>query len=151
MSSEAEAAASGPNPADAFLEHAVRSSLVDLLDKRMSVVLRDGRSFVGWLRSFDQYSNVVLEGVVERTVAGARYADKRVGLLLLRGENIVLLGEIDEAREAKAAEDGVFAEGDPEEVARLAKEAEEKRQAERRRALERSNHTVSDEAFDPLV
>ena len=40
------------------------ASLVDQLDKRVLVILRDGRNLVGVMRSFDQFSNVVLEDAV---------------------------------------------------------------------------------------
>jgi U6 snRNA-associated Sm-like protein LSm1 len=33
---------------------------VEQLDKRLLVVLRDGRHLVGVMRSFDQFSNMVL-------------------------------------------------------------------------------------------
>ena len=42
------------------------ASLVDQLDKRVLVILRDGRNLVGVMRSFDQFPNVVLEDAVER-------------------------------------------------------------------------------------
>jgi small nuclear ribonucleoprotein (snRNP)-like protein len=35
---------------DSFLEYAVRASLVSLLDKRVLVVLRDDRKYIGFLR-----------------------------------------------------------------------------------------------------
>mmetsp|Transcript_25508 Transcript_25508/g.57238 ORF Transcript_25508/g.57238 Transcript_25508/m.57238 type:complete len:88 (-) Transcript_25508:527-790(-) len=35
------------------------ASLVEELDKRLLVVLRDGRNLVGVMRSFDQFSNMV--------------------------------------------------------------------------------------------
>lgn len=76
------------------------ASLVEELDKKLVVVLRDGRKFIGVLRSFDQFANVVLENTVERTYCGDCFGDKHVGLFLIRGENVVLLGEIDEEEEA---------------------------------------------------
>ena len=36
------------------------SSLVEQLDRRILLILRDGRHLVGFLRSFDQFSNLVL-------------------------------------------------------------------------------------------
>ena len=121
------------------------ASLVESLDRKVTVVLRDGRNLVGMFRSFDQhvdyicrrisreprgglpavscaprwpgctawpgcsfrcffaaflrFSNVVLEGAVERHVVGTQYGDVPLGLYILRGENIVLLGEIDDAKE----------------------------------------------------
>ncbi|KAJ1495960.1 hypothetical protein T484DRAFT_1607142, partial [Baffinella frigidus] len=63
------------------------------------VTLRDGRHFVGMMRSFDQYGNVMLEDTYERHVVGNVYADERVGLYVIRGENLVLLGELDMEKE----------------------------------------------------
>ncbi|CAK4703129.1 unnamed protein product [Aphanomyces euteiches] len=76
------------------------TSLVEQLDKQMLVVLRDGRHLVGMIRSFDQYSNIVLEETCERHVVGNTYCDIPLGLYIIRGENIVLMGELDQAKEA---------------------------------------------------
>ncbi|THH06099.1 hypothetical protein EW145_g4325 [Phellinidium pouzarii] len=40
-------------------------------------------------------ANLVLEDTIERMYHGATYADLYVGIFLIRGENVVLLGEID--------------------------------------------------------
>ncbi len=54
--------------------------------------------FVGGLllvrRTFDQYNNVVLEACVERRIVGELYCDVDIGLCLIRGENIVMMGDI---------------------------------------------------------
>jgi len=89
----------------------------------MLVILRDGRKLHGVLRSYDQFgtpclfsrgrgtpknlnvqffsfhpllglANLVLEDTVERIYAGNTFAEKWCGLFLIRGENVVLLGEI---------------------------------------------------------
>ena len=60
----------------------------------MLVQLRDGRKIIGIFRSFDQFSNIVLEEAVERVIVGLRYADVPLGLYVIRGENVVLLGQI---------------------------------------------------------
>jgi len=77
----------------------------------MLVILRDGRKLHGVLRSYDQFgmssflhspvmlnatssANLVLEDTVERIYHGSAYAESRHGLFLIRGENVVLLGEI---------------------------------------------------------
>ena len=60
------------------------------------VVLRDGRKLVGYLRSIDQFANLILEDVVERTFVDKYYCDVEQGFLLIRGENVELAGEIDE-------------------------------------------------------
>ena len=67
------------------------ASLVCDLDKRLMVVLRDGRKYIGILRSFDQFSNIVLSDAVERIVVDRQYGDIPLGLYLVRGENVVLM------------------------------------------------------------
>jgi U6 snRNA-associated Sm-like protein LSm1 len=39
-------------------------------------------------------ANIVLEGTVERIFIDDRYGERNVGLYLVRGENVVLIGEI---------------------------------------------------------
>lgn len=143
---------------DVFLQHCVRASLVQSLDKRVMVVMRDGRSFVGKLITFDQYSNIVLENTIERktircddaasakaasdkcaaaakAAAGeaessssspsqsshnhhhgrapspaymaslgavdktlVKFCDIKLGVYLIRGENVVMIGDVDAGR-----------------------------------------------------
>lgn len=67
---------------------------------KILVCLRDGKTLIGDLQSFDQFGNLVLSHTVERVIVDKLYADKSVGTFILRGENIVLLGEIDAEKEA---------------------------------------------------
>jgi len=76
------------------------ASLIRDLDKRVLVVLREpgvpsGVKFYGVLRSFDQFSNLVLQDCVERAFVGSEYAEKRRGLFVVRGENILFLSQLD--------------------------------------------------------
>ncbi|KAF8516219.1 Sm-like ribonucleoprotein [Hysterangium stoloniferum] len=80
---------------DALIPFTTSGSLVDCVDKKMLVVLRDGRKLLGVLRSYDQFANLVLEDTVERVHQGDAFSDIRKGVFLIRGENVVLLGEID--------------------------------------------------------
>ncbi|KAL5495235.1 hypothetical protein ACEPAI_698 [Sanghuangporus weigelae] len=80
---------------DSLIPFTTSGSLVDCVDKKMLVMLRDGRKLVGVLRSYDQFANLVLEDTIERIYHGSEFAEKRVGLFIIRGENVVLLGEID--------------------------------------------------------
>ncbi|KAJ5646030.1 hypothetical protein N7490_002402 [Penicillium lividum] len=75
------------------------AQLLDLTDKKLVLVLRDGRKLVGVLRSWDQFANLVLQDTVERIYAGKVYADVPRGIFLVRGENVLLLGEVDLDRE----------------------------------------------------
>jgi small nuclear ribonucleoprotein (snRNP)-like protein len=77
-----------------FLEHSVRSSLVDFLERRVQCVLRDGKILIGTLLSFDQFYNLVLGHTVKRVILDKQYAEERVGLYLIRGENVATLSEL---------------------------------------------------------
>ncbi|KAG9050407.1 SM-like, degradation of cytoplasmic mRNAs and positively regulates transcription initiation [Tulasnella sp. UAMH 9824] len=80
---------------DSLIPFTTSGSLVDSVDKKMLVVLRDGRKLIGVLRSYDQYANLVLEDTVERIYHGSAYGDIQRGIFIIRGENVVLLGEVD--------------------------------------------------------
>lgn len=58
------------------------------------VLLRDGRTLIGYLRSVDQFANIVLHRTIERIHVGKEYGDIPRGIFIVRGENVVLLGEI---------------------------------------------------------
>eukprot|EP00929_Paragymnodinium_shiwhaense_P082768 TRINITY_DN43781_c0_g1_i1.p2 TRINITY_DN43781_c0_g1~~TRINITY_DN43781_c0_g1_i1.p2 ORF type:complete len:151 (-),score=36.79 TRINITY_DN43781_c0_g1_i1:8-460(-) len=79
------------------------SNLEESVDKKLLIMLRDGRTLVGWLRTFDQFANLLLEHVVDRHIVYKEqvYADVYLGSMLIRGENVALFGEIDEERDAQ--------------------------------------------------
>ncbi|TKR65490.1 hypothetical protein L596_025886 [Steinernema carpocapsae] len=79
---------------DPYLPGAV--SMLDQLDKRLMVVLRDGRTLVGFLRTIDQFANFVLGDTVERIHVDKFYGDIPRGVFLIRGENVALAGEMAE-------------------------------------------------------
>lgn len=82
--------------------------------EKLVLVLRDGRKLIGVLRSWDQFglhliewsswfpftetlfsvANLVLADTIERVFAQDVYADIPRGVFLIRGENVLLLGEI---------------------------------------------------------
>ncbi|QSL65606.1 hypothetical protein MERGE_002919 [Pneumocystis wakefieldiae] len=64
------------------------------------VILRDGRKLIGILRSFDQYANLVLQETTERIYVDQVYGDIPRGVFIVRGENVVLLGEMDQNRKS---------------------------------------------------
>lgn len=88
------------------------------------VLLRDGRTLIGYLRSIDQFgkpslpcagvdltfhlilcrhftaANLVLHRTIERIHVGDRYGDIPRGIFLIRGENVVLCGEVSESERA---------------------------------------------------
>ena len=93
------------------------SSLVEQLDHRLLVILRDGRHLVGVLRSFDQFSNLVLEDTSERRFLKTRnmYAEERLGLFIVKGDNVVMMGEVNDNDENDEDEekDETLVEGGP--------------------------------------
>ena len=44
------------------------ASITEQLDTRLLLVLRDGRNLIGTLRTFDQFTNLVLENTIERVI-----------------------------------------------------------------------------------
>lgn len=80
------------------------AQLLDLTDKKLMISLRDGRKLIGILRSWDQFANLVLQSTKERIFVPpvlsekeptGIFADIDRGTFLVRGENVLLLGEID--------------------------------------------------------
>ncbi|KFX89014.1 hypothetical protein O988_08800 [Pseudogymnoascus sp. VKM F-3808] len=74
------------------------AQLLDLTDKKLMVALRDGRKLIGVLRSWDQFANLVLQSTSERLFTHSpplQFADVPRGTFLVRGENVLLLGEVD--------------------------------------------------------
>lgn len=71
------------------------ASLIEEIDKRIMIILRDGRHLVGKLRSFDQFMNLILEDTCERVLLPGKFCDVPLGLYIVRGDTIVLLGEVD--------------------------------------------------------
>ena len=69
------------------------SSFDDLLDKRVIALLIDGRKIVGYLRSYDQFANILIDEAYERHIAESFFADVFLGVMIIRGENLALFGE----------------------------------------------------------
>ena len=55
------------------------------IDKRVSLLLKEGRILEGKLTGFDDYMNMVLEETTERSAE----EEKRLGTVVLRGSNVV--------------------------------------------------------------
>ena len=56
------------------------------LNKRISLLLKDGRVLEGKLLEFDEYMNMSLEETTETTAA---QEERRLGTVILRGNNVV--------------------------------------------------------------
>ncbi|CAK8991025.1 unnamed protein product [Durusdinium trenchii] len=77
------------------------SNLEEHVDKKLLIILRDGRKLIGWLRTFDQFTNLLVEHIVERHIIFEEkvFADIYLGTMLIRGENVCLFGEVDPERQ----------------------------------------------------
>jgi len=78
--------------------------LIADLDKKLMILLRDGRTLIGYLRMIDQFANLVLHKTIERIHVGNKFGDISRGIFIIRGENVVLCGEIDNDK----AEEGLI-------------------------------------------
>ncbi len=65
------------------------ASILEEMDKKLMVLLRDGRTLIGYLRSVDQFANLVLHRCIERIHVGNEYGDISRGVYVVRGENVV--------------------------------------------------------------
>lgn len=103
--------------------------------EKLLLVLRDGRKIFGVLRSWDQFANLVLTDTRERYFVtippGAQdppspprnlYCDIPRGTYLVRGENVLLLGEVDLDKDDDPPPG--FEEGDVEQVFQIQRAAE---------------------------
>ena len=60
------------------------------IDKRISLLLKDNRVLEGKLKGYDEYMNMVLEETEERTAE----KERRLGTVVLRGNNVVSITTI---------------------------------------------------------
>ncbi|ESO99419.1 hypothetical protein LOTGIDRAFT_186799 [Lottia gigantea] len=73
------------------------SSIESYINKMVSVVTSDGRIIVGTLKGFDQTINLILDESHERVYSGGQGVEQVIlGLYIIRGDNIAVIGEIDD-------------------------------------------------------
>ncbi|GMM57626.1 Lsm1 protein [Maudiozyma humilis] len=95
--------------ADLYLDQynfTTTAAIVSSVDRKIFVLLRDGTLLFGVLRTFDQYANLILQHCVERIYLPkqGQYAEEDRGIFMIRGENVVMLGEVDIDREDQPLE-----------------------------------------------
>lgn len=123
------------------------ASLIEDVDKQIMVVLRDGRTLIGYLRSIDQYANLLLSSTFERIHVGNKYGDIPKGIYIIRGENVVLIGEVDFKLPAKVE----MIKVDIKEILELQKEeqkSQENEKNEKKALLERCAIPNTDAVLD---
>mmetsp|Transcript_4690 Transcript_4690/g.11172 ORF Transcript_4690/g.11172 Transcript_4690/m.11172 type:complete len:100 (+) Transcript_4690:40-339(+) len=71
--------------------------LTQLMDHKVSIITNDGRNYVGSLKGLDQKLNVIVEEAHERIFSKEQGVEKvPLGLYIVRGDNIAIIGELDE-------------------------------------------------------
>eukprot|EP00250_Pteridium_aquilinum_P024668 c29420_g1_i1 orf=495-788(-) len=86
------------------------TSLESLVDQTISVITNDGRNIVGVLKGFDQATNLILDESHERVYSTKVGVEPIVlGLYIIRGDNIAVVGELDEELDANLDLDSVRA------------------------------------------
>ena len=76
-------------------------ALTELVDTLISVITSDGRNIVGVLRGFDQTTNLILDECFERVYSASSGVEEApLGLYIIRGDNIAVIGEIDDEMDA---------------------------------------------------
>ncbi|KAK0955791.1 U4/U6-U5 snRNP complex subunit LSM8 [Friedmanniomyces endolithicus] len=75
-------------------------SLNSYLNKKVCIITVDGRTLTGNLISCDQVTNLVLKDTIERVIRPAEDDEPSMeqphGLYLVRGDNVVICGLVDE-------------------------------------------------------
>ena len=88
----------GPNVEDLYLESyafTTAAAIVGAVDRKIFVLLRDGRNLFGILRTFDQFANLVLQDTFERIYlqeegeAPARFGEVYRGVFMVRGKMLL--------------------------------------------------------------
>ncbi|KAF5290120.1 hypothetical protein FQA39_LY14901 [Lamprigera yunnana] len=63
----------------------------------VSIITSDGRNFIGTLKGFDQTINIILDESHERVYSTATGVEQvMLGLHIIRGDNVAIIGLIDE-------------------------------------------------------
>ena len=66
----------------------------------ISVLTCDGRNIVGYLRGFDQTVNLILDECHERVYSQTAGVEQvALGLYIIRGDNVAVVGELDEDKD----------------------------------------------------
>ncbi|EJU02188.1 Sm-like ribonucleo protein [Dacryopinax primogenitus] len=77
------------------------ASLNGYINQRVLLILQDGRCIVGTLAGFDNRSDIVLSNCIERTYSPDEPVEEvSLGLYLVKGDMILLVGELDTELEA---------------------------------------------------
>ncbi|XP_025107537.1 U6 snRNA-associated Sm-like protein LSm8 [Pomacea canaliculata] len=87
------------------------SALESYVNKMVSIVTADGRIIVGTLKGFDQTINLILDESHERVFSTTQGMEQVIlGLYIVRGDNVAVIGEVDEETDNNVDFDNIRAE-----------------------------------------
>merc|ERR1712212_719921 len=73
------------------------TALESYINRTVAIITSDGRMIVGTLKGFDQTINLILDESHERVFSSSQGVEQVVlGLYIVRGDNVAVIGEIDE-------------------------------------------------------
>jgi len=70
--------------------------LEPLVNHTVNMITSDGRIILGTLKGFDQTINLILDDSFERVFTMNGVEQVKLGVFIIRGDNVALVGEIDE-------------------------------------------------------
>ncbi|XP_065091932.1 U6 snRNA-associated Sm-like protein LSm8 [Ochlerotatus camptorhynchus] len=78
------------------------SGLESYVNTTVSIITADGRNFVGTMKGFDQTINIILDESHERVYSmNAGIEQVVLGLHIIRGDNVAIIGQLDESIDSK--------------------------------------------------
>ncbi|CAD6194220.1 unnamed protein product [Caenorhabditis auriculariae] len=93
-----------------MLKYRMTSSLDGYMNRVTTVITGDGRTIVGLLKGFDQLINIILEDAHERVYSETAGVETvPLGLYIIRGDNVAIVGEVDEEIDKRIDLDNVKA------------------------------------------
>jgi len=73
------------------------SALESFINHVVSIITADGRVIVGTMKGFDQTINLILDESHERVYSSTSGVEEvPLGLYIIRGDNVAIIGDIDE-------------------------------------------------------
>ena len=85
-----------------LLTKIMASGLESYVNHTVSIITSDGRNFIGTLKGFDQTINIILDESHERVYSTTQGVEQVVlGLHIIRGDNVAIVGELDDEMDAR--------------------------------------------------
>ncbi|BFU24425.1 LSM domain containing protein [Entamoeba histolytica HM-1:IMSS-B] len=77
------------------------SLVKEYINKKVEVVTTLGKVYIGILTGYDNFMNIVLKNSIERTFSKEGVSNISCGLLILRGDEIMVIGGLNEEKDTQ--------------------------------------------------